>query len=395
MSAAPDAAGVRSAVRTAFQAAFFAISLNLVIIAPLLPALATAFARPVGELGLLVTAFALPYALLAPFLGPATERLGRRPLIVAGMGLFVAGQALAVAAPSLPVLLLARSLVGVGAASFTPAAYAYLTDHSPPARRAATISAVLLAATVGSIVGLPLGGLAVAAAGWQGAFVFLGLLGLAAIGLLVTSIERDRPAVPVQRRYLRDLTEVLRAPGTLLTLAVTLLWSIGYNGALNFTGALMAARYQLDAEQIAVLLTGLGIGGLIGNRLGAWVGPRLGDRRMLLIAMAALLVAVIVLPWVTPVPAVTVAIAAVLPGVVQFGWPALLSLVSSLAPQGRATALALNNSAYYLGGALGPPLVGVTISATGFDAMGFPAAAAVALALVLATRWLPRARIDG
>jgi predicted MFS family arabinose efflux permease len=392
VSAEAGLARVRPAVLVAFQAAFFAISLNLVIIAPLLPALATAFQRPVGDLGLLVTAFALPYALLAPFLGPASDRLGRRALVLTGLGLFTAGQALAVVAPTLPVLLAARAIVGVGAAAFTPAAYAYLTDHSPPARRAATISAVLLAATIGSIVGLPLGGLAVALAGWQGAFGLLGCLGLLAIGLLWLSLERDRPVGPVRRGYLRELADVLRAPGTRLTLTVTMLWSIGYNGALNYTGVLMADRYQLSTEQIAVLMTGLGVGGLVGNRLGAWAGPRLGDRRMIVTAMAALLVAIVALPALTPAPLVTVAIAAVLPGVVQFGWPALLSFVSDLVPRGRATALALNNSAYYLGGAIGPPLVGAAISALGIDAMALPAAAAVVAALALAVRWLPRPR---
>lgn len=391
MSAPVAPAGLGRGVVPAFQVAFFAISLNLVIIAPLLPELARGFGRPVGELGVLVTAFALPYAALAPLLGPASERLGRRALVLAGMSLFAVGQAVATLAPVLPALLAARALTGLGAAAFTPAAYAYLGDHAPPARRAATISAVLLAATVGSIVGLPLGGLAVAAAGWRGAFGLLTGLGLLTLAPLALTLARDRPA-PVGRAYAADLGEVLRAGGTALTLLVTLLWSAGYNGALAYTGALMAERYGLATEQIAVLLSGLGAGGLAGNRLGAWLGPRLGDRRTLLGAVGGLLLAVLLLPLVTVAPPVTVAIASLLPGAVQFGWPALLSIVSDLAPRARATALALNNSAYYLGGALGPPLAGLAIDRLGIGGLGLPGVVAIGLALALATTGVARKR---
>ena len=377
------APGVRRGVLLAFQAAFFAISLNLVIVAPLLPELATSFGRPVGDLGVLVTAFALPYALLAPVLGPASERLGRRTLVLAGIACFVLGQVGAVIAPTLSMLLAARALVGLGAAAFTPAAYAYLGDHSLPQRRARVIGAVLLAATFGSIVGLPLGGLAVARAGWRGAFVLLGVLGLLALLALAAALERDRPTA-VSRGYARDLAAVVRAPGMGWTLAVTVLWSAGYNGTLAFVGALMAERYGLAADQIALLLAGLGVAGLAGNRLGAWYGPRLGDRRMLLVAIACLLLAPVLLAPTTVAPPVTVAVAGLLPGAVQFGWPALLSIVSELAPRARATALALNNSAYYLGGALGPPLVGLAVGHLGIGGLGLPGVLVIGLALLLA-----------
>jgi predicted MFS family arabinose efflux permease len=387
MNSAPPS--LRRSVLLAFQAAFFAISLNLVIIAPLLPELALGFERPVGELGVLVTAFALPYALLAPLLGPASERLGRRALLLAGMGCFALGQGVAVVAPSLVTLLVARALVGLGAAAFSPAAYAYLGDHSPPGRRAQAISAVLLAASFGSIVGLPLGGLAVSAAGWRGAFGLLGLLALTTLLVLIVTLEPDRPT-QVGRGYVVDLVDVARAGGTASTLLVTVLWSAGYNGTLAYIGALIAERYGLASGQIAILLSGLGIAGLIGNRLGAWLGARLGDRWMLVAAIACLLLAVLLLPLTAVAPAVTVAVAGLMPAAVQFGWPALLSIVSELAPRARATALALNSSAYYLGGAIGPPLVGLAVGRLGIGGMGPPALAAIGLALLLAVLTIAR-----
>ena len=86
----------------------------------------------------------------------------------------------------------------------------------------------------------------------------------------------------------------------------------------------------------------------------------------------------------TVAPPVTVAVAGLLPGAVQFGWPALLSIVSDLAPRARATALALNNSAYYLGGALGPPLVGLAVGHLGIGGLGLPGVLVIGLALLLA-----------
>ena len=388
----PAPTGVPRGVLLSFQVAFFAISLNLMIVSPLLPELATAFARPVGELGLLVTAFALPYALIAPLLGPASERLGRRALVLAGMGCFVLGQLAAIVAPGLPALMAARALTGLGAASFSPAAYAYLSDQSPPGQRARTMSAVLLAATFGSIVGLPLGGLVMAATGWRGAFGLLAGLGVVTVLALGVSMRRSDPPAPVTRRYIGDLGAVLAATGTLATLLVTVLWSAGYNGVLAFIGALIALRYGLPADRIALTLSGLGVAGLIGNRLGAWLGPRWGERRMLRAAIVVLLLASLMLPLTTVALLVTVIVAGLLPAAVQFGWPALLGIVSDLAPDARATALALNSSAYYLGGALGPPLAGLAVSLAGIDAMTLPGAAAIGLALLLAIIAIPRSR---
>ena len=391
MAEPPRPPGVRPGLLRAFQAAFFAISLNLALIAPLLPELARAVGRPVGQLGVLVTAFALPYALVAPLLAPASERLGRRALVLAGLGAFVLGQLAAVAAPGLPALLAARAVVGLGAAAFTPAAYAALAERSPLAERARTLGAVLLAATVGSIVGLPLGGLAVAAAGWRGAFGLLAGLGLVALAALAATLPAGRPA-PVARRYGDDLRAALGAPGAGLTLLVTVLWSAGYNGTLAYSGVLLAARYGLPAERIALLFGGLGVAGLLGNRLAARLGRRWGDRRMVLAAIAALAVAPPLLPLTTVTPGVTVALTGLLPAAVQFGWPALLSIAAGLAPRAPATALALNNSAYYPGGALGPPLVGLAVGAWGIGGMGLPGAALASLALALAARGLARLR---
>lgn len=382
-AAAPAPAGITRGATLAFWSAFFAISLNLVIMAPLLPGIAIALERSIAELGLLITAFALPYALLALILGPASERLGRRTLIVAGMVIFTIGQVLAALAPQLPALMLARGLIGLGAAAFTPAAYAYIGDHTLPAQRATTISTILLAATIGSIVGLPLGGLAVSLAGWRGAFWLLAGLGLLDLLLLLLVIKRDQPQ-PTGRRYLSDLTAVTGAPGTWLVMVITIGWSAGYNGTLNYTGALLAERYGLSTEQIATALTGLGIGGVVGNRLGAWLNPRLGDRRTLVTAIILLMTAILLLPITTVAVPLSVAIASLLPAGVQLGWPALLSVVSDLAPRYRATALALNSSVYYLGAALGPPLTGLIVGALGIGAMGLAGIVTTGLALALA-----------
>ena len=71
--------------------------------------------------------------------------------------------------------------------------------------------------------------------------------------------------------------------------------------------------------------------------------------------------------------------AGLLPGAVRVGWPALLSLVSDLARRARATALVLNNSAYYLGGALDLLLVRLAVGRFGIYSIGLPAVLVMAV----------------
>src|SRR5438067_12036717 len=75
---------------------------------PSLPLLATVFAAPAAEVQLVLTLFLAGIAIGQLVYGPASDRFGRRPVLIAGLIMFLVGTVLCGLAWSLPVLIVGR-----------------------------------------------------------------------------------------------------------------------------------------------------------------------------------------------------------------------------------------------------------------------------------------------
>ena len=111
-----------------------------------LPEIADSLGEPIGAVGLLASAYALPTALLAPVFGPFSDRHGRQAAMTLGLLVFIGSAAACIVAPSLPLLLVARAVNGLGAAIIVPAAFAYAGDLPTTAERGRAMG--LLAAAI-------------------------------------------------------------------------------------------------------------------------------------------------------------------------------------------------------------------------------------------------------
>ncbi len=121
-------------------------------------------------------------ALLVPA-GMLADRVGRKRLFLFGVGFFVATSVACAVAPTLPLLIAARVLQGVGAAIVAPVSLALLLPEFPLERRSAGVGLWGAAAALAAASGPPLGGLIVDVADWRWIFIVnipLGLLVLAA-----------------------------------------------------------------------------------------------------------------------------------------------------------------------------------------------------------------------
>ena len=98
----------------------------------MLPELARVFAVSLAQASQVVSIFAITYGVSQLLYGPLGDRLGKFRIITFGtLGCFAASL-VAVFAPSLDVLLLARILMALGAAAMIPMAMAWIGDAVPP-----------------------------------------------------------------------------------------------------------------------------------------------------------------------------------------------------------------------------------------------------------------------
>jgi MFS transporter, DHA1 family, multidrug resistance protein len=205
----------------------------------------------VNRAQLVITIFILGTGLGQLFTGPLSDALGRKPVILGGLLLFMAGCVLAIYAKSLTLLLLARFVQGIGVSAPRTVTIAMVRDLYAGRRMARVMSlAMTLFVLVPAVA--PLVGQSIAAGfGWRsifGAFILFAALGFLWLGL------RQPETLPQEKRRALKLDMFLSAAGEVfssrIVITYTLVLAFGY-------GALFG--YLSSAQQIFVNVFDAGV----------------------------------------------------------------------------------------------------------------------------------------
>ena len=282
----------------ALAIAAFAVGVDTFIVAATLPSIAQDLHQPIGAVGLLASAYALPTALLAPVFGPLSDRRGRRTAMVLGLVIFTLATLGCVVAPTLPLLVLARIASGLGAAIILPAAFAYAGDLPTSAERTRAIGLIASMFPLSTLLGLPLGALAGLAAGWRASFVFILIVAVPAL-VLVSRLRPDAPRDTASTSYLQTYRVLLTHRRALPVLLVTFLWTTGSTGLFVYLGEFMHQAFGIPPEQASFVYVMVGVGGVVAARASGRIVEAIGARGTVMAGIALFLASVIALPFTT------------------------------------------------------------------------------------------------
>ncbi|KQY89164.1 Bcr/CflA family efflux MFS transporter [Pelomonas sp. Root1444] len=170
-------------------------TLSTNILLPSLPVIASALqvdeaALAAAVLGLFLAVFALAQLVV----GPLSDRLGRRPVVLGGLAIFVIGSAMCAAAGALPLLLAGRALQAMGVAAASVLARAAARDRFEGAQLAALLGRIMVVMAAAPGFSPLLGGLVQAALGWRALFAVLMVAGLALAAAYVGIVGETLPA---------------------------------------------------------------------------------------------------------------------------------------------------------------------------------------------------------
>ncbi|MFI0875108.1 MFS transporter [Streptomyces parvus] len=156
------------------------------------PDLAVAFDASQSTILWIINIYTLGLAALLLPLGAVGDRLGRKPVLVAGLVVFGLAGAAAGLAPSAEVMLAARLLSGVGAAMIMPITLAVITSTFPEKERGRAIGVWTGVAGGGGVLGMFLSAALVDVASWRWLFVLPLVLGAVALVMTLRSVPDSR-----------------------------------------------------------------------------------------------------------------------------------------------------------------------------------------------------------
>lgn len=359
------------------------------------------------ETSLPLTAFVVVYMFASPVFGSLADRVPRKRLIAAGVGLWSLATAGAALATGFWSFLFARALVGVGEAAYATLAPVMLSDWFAPEKRNRVLTIFYVAIPVGAALGFSLGGVLGGAFGWRAAFLVCGLPGLLAAALAlriqdprdtgqayVDEPEGGQPSWGIALRALsKNGTYITAVIGyTLVTFASGGMadwlptWLARERGN-ELVGVSLAAwdamKVQDPAQFHAATSSALAkagglvgmvtiMGGLGGTVLGGWLADRWANRfRNPYLATSAITMAPAAVFAVLAFNAPSADLSIVFIGLAQvcmwcYNGPINTVLVNSTDPWLRARAFSLSIlSIHILGDAISPPIIGAISDATG------------------------------
>jgi YNFM family putative membrane transporter len=355
----------------------------LYAVQPLLPLFAAEYRLSAEAASLAVSLATGPLAIGIVVAGLASDRLGRRPLMVAAMGGAGALTLLAALAPSWGWLLTARLLTGLALAGVPAVAMAYVAEEVDASSVGAAMGLYIAGSAIGGMGGRLASSLVADVAGWRWALATVGLAGLAmaeAFRRLAPPSRRFAARMVHPRHVAADLAALLRDRAMpLLYLEGFLLMGL-FVTLYNYAGFRLALPpYSLGQAAIgAVFLLYI-----LGSWSSAWFGARAGrlGRRRVFWQPIVLAIVGTALTAARPLALVIAGI-----GVATIGFFGAHSIASAWvgrrAGERRGAAASWYLCAYYLGSSVLGSLGGVAWSRAGWSGVAGFCLALSALALV-------------
>jgi len=350
---------------------FFFFSMNGFI---LLPLYIHGLGGTAVDIGVVMGLFNAVGILCQPVVGPWIDALGRKPFMLAGVGLVIAAALLAAAVPSIPALVLVRVLQGLGFSCFFVANYSYVIDLVPPARRGWALGLYGVAGLVATALAPLVGEWVIRRFGFRPLFAMSAALAAVAAVFVWSLKERRREvALPVrgfpwERGGLADLFH--------LSMAVTLFFGLGAGTIFVF---LPTFAESLGVRTLALFYTAYAVAAIGVRVFGGQLIDTRGRRAVIVPSMfiqtaaTALLAAVgflVTRTSQTPVvPALFVA-GLMSGGAHGFLYPGLAALVTDQTPETRRGVVVGIFSAVFLAGQTsGSFLFGYVTHAVGYAFM--------------------------
>jgi predicted MFS family arabinose efflux permease len=348
---------------------------------PIIPPIAHDIQVDPNAVALLATAFALPFALVQPVLGPIGDMVGKVRVMIACLAVTILTMLVSGLATDFTTLLLARVVAGIAGGGIFPVGIAVIGDLVPVKERQVAIARWLTAVITGNLIGSSLAGVIGDLLGWRGVFFVITALGVVALGVAIVSLReaaRVKPAGLSFSGFSAGYGKVFANPRAKVCFSAVFVEGIVIFGLFPFIALLLLAAGEPRASIAGLVIAGFSGGGVIY----ALLVPRLVARwrpDQLMIAggiIAAFSLGIVAFDFAWPVQLAAFTL-------LGFGFYTLHASIqvqaTELSPGARGAAMSMHSFFFFVGHASGPVLYGL-----GFVRLGSALTIALAALIIMA-----------
>ncbi|WP_460775862.1 multidrug effflux MFS transporter [Microbacterium sp. GXF7504] len=354
--------------------------------------IAQEFSAPASGVQLTLTAFLIGVCLGQLFLGPLSDRFGRRPVMLIALAVFAAAGVGATFSVSIEMFVALRAVQGFSGAAGVVIARAIAADLSTGRTAVRALSLIAMVGALGPLLAPPIGGAVAEVAGWRGV---MAVLALASVAMFVAAAIMVPESFPRERRRPGGMVAAFGAYGHLLrdrayvgyvvAFATSFAAMLGYISASPFVGQRILG---MSPFVYALSFGAAGAALVLAQMTNARLAPRVGPRRMLVVGLccsgvASLAFLLLSLTGSLSIPTF-IASAFVLTGGTGFIMSNCSALGIARADATRGAGAALLGSSQFLIGAIASPIVGLWGEDTAVP-MAVVAVVAVAVATAAAS----------
>ncbi len=386
---------------------FLIVFIDLVgfgIIIPLLPFFGEHFSASPAMIGFLMASYSLTQFIAAPFWGRASDRIGRRPILLITLAGAAASYVLLGFSSSLLMLFAARGLGGFMAGNISTA-FAYVADITTPENRTKGMGVIGAAFGLGFIAGPAIGGILAGPDPLNANFrtPALAAAALSCIALtmaffllkesLSEEIRKQISAMPTKNRR-QQFRDALAKPGVGLLIGLSFMATFVFAGMETTFAMWSERRMGWGPQQNGYLFAFVGImaamvqGGLVGK-----LAKRFGETNLVIQGAAALALGMLLIPFTNSLATLLGAMV-----IVAYGFsiitPSLNSLISLQVASGeQGGVMGVGRSATTMARVIGPAWAGLMFSHLGMDWPYFGGAMVMTLVVILGMRGLKSIRV--
>ncbi|CAN5201205.1 multidrug effflux MFS transporter [soil metagenome] len=287
-------AAAKAATPTSWKLLLMLVAMNgiapisLYILVPALPVLAKTLASDVSTVQLNVSLFMVGLAISQLLTGPLSDRYGRRPVLLAGLGLAVIATIICMFAQTLPQLIAGRFLQALGGATGMVMSRAIIRDLYPRERVGGMISLVIAVMMIAQLLSPLIGGLLETSFGWRAIFYFMAATSIAITVGIAFGLPETRP-LQTSTDDSGFLKDVRALSASRVFIGYVLCQMLASAIIFTFAGGgpyIVVDQMGRSTAEYGVWFATSGLAYLLGNLVSVRLSPRYGIDRMIWLGIA-------------------------------------------------------------------------------------------------------------